>query len=47
MTTLYALYDVDKEVRKRAEKDLVQEAGKHRMAEVLRTTPFKVISSKI
>jgi transposase len=39
VTTLYALYDVDKEVRKRAEKELVQEAGNHRMAEVLQTCP--------
>lgn len=39
VTTLYALYDVDKEVRKRAEKELLQEARNHRMAGVLETCP--------
>jgi transposase len=37
--TLYALYDVEKEVRKRAEKELVQEARNHRMAGVLESYP--------
>jgi transposase len=39
VTTLYALYDVEKEIRKRAEKELLQEAGGHRMAGVLETCP--------
>ena len=37
--TLYALYDAEKEVRKRAEKELVQEARNHRLAGVLETCP--------
>jgi transposase len=37
--TLYALYDAEKEVRKRAEKELLQEARNHRMAGVLETCP--------
>jgi transposase len=39
VATLYALYDVEKEIRKRAEKDLLQEARGHRMAGILETCP--------
>jgi transposase len=39
VTTLYALYDVEKEIRKRAEKELLQEARGHRLAGVLETCP--------
>ncbi len=37
--TLYAPYDAIQEVRRRAEKELVAEAGKHTIASVLQTCP--------
>jgi len=37
--TLYAQYDALQEVRRRAEKQLVAEAGKHAIASVLQTCP--------